>query len=598
MNENQLRQLVEMVRCGDQKAFNDLYNATKNSVYFICVGMLKNEEDAKDIMQETYFTAYNYLYQLNDGGKFLPWINQIAANKCKRVLNQKKPDYNNYDDMGDDCMEDNENFLPEEYVLSAEKRKIVVQVMRKVLSDIQYETVLLYYFSGMTIEEIAKLMECPEGTVKYRLSVSRAKIRDGVLAYEKKTGDKLYTLTLPFLTYLMYSEAQELFVPDVFNDVVSSIYAAAAQNTTQAVNSTQAATQIAANVATDVSANTAGKVGLGIMKKKLIIAIASIAVVGAGVVALVIGLGNKDKNDNDDETTADNGVTTEAFLTDEDDTEEATEAPTSDFSGDWEAEEEHGYSPFWIKYANLASYGTMDIDSISLAGGMYNPSSTVTDILSKGWKVYNLYTATGSPVSTFNSYDELINYTGEIAKGSNMIEPGVGGYTYASIRITAYENEDGTGHGVDLTIYNMTDSEVTLMQCIENNSYEMNGYMFDYLMLSEYKDKGTFRDWMSEVMPTFGTPDYACCLLNMNMNTDREGADETFEETIEYGGGSLVYNFYYYRDGYVFCIECSEQNYLGRYEGYATVKKWSQDVFDKYIKTDYEFEAEYNMEIK
>lgn len=57
MDENQIRQLVEGVKQGDQASFEQLYMLSSRSVYFICVSFLGNEEDAKDIMQDVYVTA-------------------------------------------------------------------------------------------------------------------------------------------------------------------------------------------------------------------------------------------------------------------------------------------------------------------------------------------------------------------------------------------------------------------------------------------------------------------------------------------------------------------------------------------------------------
>ena len=137
MDENEIRQLVEMVKQGDQAAFESLYMLSGRAVYFICAGFLGNEEDAKDIMQEVYITAYEKLDQLNDGAKFVPWINQIAVNKCKTVLLKKSSDFIDVEDMDNQLTEENENFLPEEYITQKEKRKLVMDIMRKSLSDIQ-----------------------------------------------------------------------------------------------------------------------------------------------------------------------------------------------------------------------------------------------------------------------------------------------------------------------------------------------------------------------------------------------------------------------------------------------------------------------------
>lgn len=86
MTELKWRELVDKTRQGDTKAFEELYNETKRSVYFTALKMLANEENAKDVMLETFVTAIEKLSDLNDGANFPKWINTIAVNKCRRYF--------------------------------------------------------------------------------------------------------------------------------------------------------------------------------------------------------------------------------------------------------------------------------------------------------------------------------------------------------------------------------------------------------------------------------------------------------------------------------------------------------------------------------
>ncbi len=575
MDENQIRQLVELVRQGNQQAFENLYEATKNSVYFLCISLLKNEEDAKDVMQDTYFTAYSCLNQLNDGGKFLPWINQIAANKCKRVLMQRKPEYREIEEVENECVEENENFLPEDFAVSSEKRKIVIKIMREALSDVQYETIILYYFVGMSIEEIAQMMECPVGTVKYRLSVARGKIKKGVLVYEQQNNEKLYSLGLPLLTYILYAEAREFFVPNVLPQVINNITTAySVQGATVGVE-----TGLEAGVASSASTTAAivGKVGVGIVKKKIIAGVIALAVVGTGAAVIINTSSKKDKEE--PETTIEeveevgDEVTESAEVKD---TEEAvTEEIVSEFSGDWEKEEEYGYSPFWLKYANLASYGTKDLDSVVFYD-KFTATNTLDEIYSMDEFCYFCYEG-----EYHNSYEEMLN----------------AGYTLAAgeyISMSAYVSPDRIGDNVHVELYNMTDVELSLKECIDNNSYIMfDGFSVDQIILGEEKKGTEFRSWAGDMANILGTPDYMCCYTNVIMNTDRKGTDEAFMETVEYGGGTIVYSLIYERENYVIGIECSESNYFGNYEGDAGIKIWTRDVFERYLSWDYIFEEQY-----
>lgn len=315
MNNLELKELILLVEQGNQEAFTRLYEETSKTVYFICISFLNNEEDAKDVMQDVYITAYNHLPQLKEKEKFQAWINQIAVNKCKRFLMKDTAIPMEDEDLSSLKLEDNENFLPEEYINKKEKRKIVMNIMREQLSDIQYETVILYYFNGLTIDEIADIMECPPGTVKYRLSVARGKIKEGVLAYEKTTDDKLYSFaTVPFLASLLAAEAGGLDVPNLVPQIISTLI----QNATVGVSTAVAnVTSTTGNVAmTQASTTGSGvvsgvgtvtKTGLAALKVKIAVGVAAVALVGGGIAALVIHNNNKDK-DKDNKDTAESQI--------------------------------------------------------------------------------------------------------------------------------------------------------------------------------------------------------------------------------------------------------------------------------------------------
>lgn len=218
--------LVAEAGKGSQAAYEALYQETKQMVYFTCVGLLKSEADAADQMQETYITAFQKLETLEEPEKFPAWIKRIAVNKCKDFLVQKKSWFPLFEeeDIPVEFEETDADFLPESYITVQSKRKIVQQIMQKELSDVQYRTILLYYYDELSLAEIAGLMECSEGTVKSRLYIARERIKEGVLKYEEKHKDKLYSIAaLPFLVQLLQREAAELQMPEIRPDFLQGI---------------------------------------------------------------------------------------------------------------------------------------------------------------------------------------------------------------------------------------------------------------------------------------------------------------------------------------------------------------------------------------
>ncbi|MBR3834301.1 MAG: RNA polymerase sigma factor [Lachnospiraceae bacterium] len=233
---NTTEQLVTRVLEGDMKAFEELYNLTNKQVYYACFSFMCNEQDAMDVLQDTYLAGLTHLQSLQDRGRFCQWITQIAVNKCKTLLSKKQIAYADDELLESLPMEEDDYFLPENYVVNTEKRQLVLNIMSETLTVAQYQTIVLYYFDGLTAQEIADSMGCTVGTVTSRLSAARGKIKLGVQQYESQTGEKLYSVTaVPFLTALFWAEAENLVIPNVLGNILGAAIGGAMQYTAPAM---------------------------------------------------------------------------------------------------------------------------------------------------------------------------------------------------------------------------------------------------------------------------------------------------------------------------------------------------------------------------
>ena len=301
-----VRALVARVVSGDMKAFDVIYQNTYRQVYYTCMSFLKNEHNVYDVMQDTYITALTHLQQLENPERITAWLNTIAVNKCRQFLGKKMPVQLD-EAASTNLLEENDNFLPESYVLNAEKRKIILNIMQEELSAVQYQTIIMYYFDGMSTSEIAACMECPEGTVSYRLSAARGKIKEGVQRYENTNGVKLYSSgTTALLTAVFLAETQGLVIPNFLTSVFSAAFGAAAGTvlgtaTGGAAVGTLTGGAAAGGAATGVASagvKTAGKLGLkGLfktLKAKIVASVVAASVVAGGVTGIIIH--NRDKD--------------------------------------------------------------------------------------------------------------------------------------------------------------------------------------------------------------------------------------------------------------------------------------------------------------
>ena len=68
------RQLVERAQDGDRQAFQQLVETYQRKVYGICIGMLKDPDDSKDVSQEVFIKVYRYLDKFNHQSSFSTWL--------------------------------------------------------------------------------------------------------------------------------------------------------------------------------------------------------------------------------------------------------------------------------------------------------------------------------------------------------------------------------------------------------------------------------------------------------------------------------------------------------------------------------------------
>lgn len=135
-------------------------------MYGLAIGIMKNREDAEDAMQNALILAYEHLDELSMMEKFRPWMMRILTNECFRML--KKRRYH--------------TDIEEMYDLADQKQDFVEQVTLWEVVDglkLEYRTViLLYYYEGLSIRQIARTLDISEDNAKKRLSRARGKLKE------------------------------------------------------------------------------------------------------------------------------------------------------------------------------------------------------------------------------------------------------------------------------------------------------------------------------------------------------------------------------------------------------------------------------------
>lgn len=145
--------------------FCDNIKNLENGMYRLSYSILKNEEDAKDAVQEAIYNAYKKLETLKDKRKFKSWIYKIVANTSFEILRNKK----NYIDI-------------EQENIPAEKIDIDTNLtLWKAVQGLEQPyrtTITLFYYEDMSIKEISEITGSKVDAIKKQLSRGRDKIKE------------------------------------------------------------------------------------------------------------------------------------------------------------------------------------------------------------------------------------------------------------------------------------------------------------------------------------------------------------------------------------------------------------------------------------
>ena len=170
--------LVRRSISGDSDALCELCEKIAKGVLYLTTYLVGNKTDAEDISQIILIRVFENIKSLREPKAFNVWLAKIIGNESNRYLKNslKFGVLLNIDDYLDNRVEDNEESLPQEYVENEEQRQAVTGVLSS-LTERQKETVMLHYYDGLSVTEVAEVMKISKQSVSEYLAVSRKKLR-------------------------------------------------------------------------------------------------------------------------------------------------------------------------------------------------------------------------------------------------------------------------------------------------------------------------------------------------------------------------------------------------------------------------------------
>jgi len=173
----ELEDLIRRCQRGDKLALEALIRRYQTYVFRLCCLVMRNEQDAEDMAQETFLRACRALprYQRREGSSFEAWLYRIAVNCCRSRMRRKWYQVLPWPDPAPQLMAEPEE-QPERKVQQSEGRTEMLDAI-DALGEKHRVVVILRYYAGMSNEEIAETMGVPSGTVRSRLHTARERLR-------------------------------------------------------------------------------------------------------------------------------------------------------------------------------------------------------------------------------------------------------------------------------------------------------------------------------------------------------------------------------------------------------------------------------------
>lgn len=166
------RELVESSKKGDVRAQFELYKLNSTAVFNTCYRIMRNREDAQDILQESFSEAFLKLPGFRHESSFRTWLKRIAVNKCINEIKRKKADLQFSDEIeryGNHA--EDEGTLPE----------LSIEMVKKATEQLPTGSRLifqLYTLEGYDHREIAEILNVSESNSKSQYMRARMKIKE------------------------------------------------------------------------------------------------------------------------------------------------------------------------------------------------------------------------------------------------------------------------------------------------------------------------------------------------------------------------------------------------------------------------------------
>jgi len=163
------KELVTKAKNGDIKALNKLINNHKELAFSIALKHLKNEDDAKDVVQNSFIIVLKSIKKFRNEAKFSTWLYRIIYHECLKELRHRNL-----------TVEYIPQFIEPEYEEIDSEEKVNIKTLLRVLKPNEYTVITLFYLEEKSISDITQITSLSKANIKVLLYRARNKMKQAV----------------------------------------------------------------------------------------------------------------------------------------------------------------------------------------------------------------------------------------------------------------------------------------------------------------------------------------------------------------------------------------------------------------------------------
>ena len=189
--------LIYRAQTGEEEAFADLMRAYHAFVYAIVIGVVDNPHDAEEVVQDTFFNAYQGLKQLEDVTKFKSWLAEVTRNCARQWLRKQRGETVPLDEVSEEMLQTEDS--PDERLTRLEQRELIRRTM-ETLPQKDRDIARAFYLEGASYDELTSAHRLSYNAIAFRLSRAKRQLSKrlqylltGIFVSPGLTLKKLYT---------------------------------------------------------------------------------------------------------------------------------------------------------------------------------------------------------------------------------------------------------------------------------------------------------------------------------------------------------------------------------------------------------------------